>query len=98
MVPFRAIAEALGAEVDYNAGAITAKKNGQTLAFSLGGKQLTITDDSTGKVIKTTSVDSAPYKKKGALMFRYAFSRKASALPCSGRTVCRPLFYMTAMH
>lgn len=65
MVPFRAIAEALGAEVDYNAGAITAKKNGQTLAFSLGGKQLTITDDSTGKVIKTTSIDSAPYKKKG---------------------------------
>ena len=65
MVPFRAIAEALGAEVDYNAGAITAKKNGQTLAFSLGGKQLTITDDSTGKVIKTTAVDSAPYKKKG---------------------------------
>lgn len=65
MVPFRAIAEVLGAEVDYNAGAITAKKNGQTLAFSLGGKQLTITDDSTGKVIKTTSVDSAPYKKGG---------------------------------
>ena len=65
MVPFRAIAEALGAEVDYNAGAITAKKNGQTLAFSLGGKQLTITDDSTGKVIKTTAVDSTPYKKKG---------------------------------
>lgn len=65
MVPFRAIAEALGAEVDYNAGAITAKKNGQTLAFSLGGNQLTITDDSTGKVIKTTAVDSAPYKKKG---------------------------------
>lgn len=65
MVPFRAIAEALGAEVDYNADAITAKKNGQTLAFSLGGKQLTITDDSTGKVIKTTAVDSAPYKKKG---------------------------------
>lgn len=65
MVPFRAIAEALGAEVDYNAGAITAKKNGQTLAFSLGGKQLTITDDSTGKVIKTTDVDSAPYKKSG---------------------------------
>ena len=31
MVPFRAIAEALGAEVDYNAGSITAKKDGQTL-------------------------------------------------------------------
>ena len=65
MVPFRAIAEVLGAEVDYNAGAITAKKNGETLSFALGGKQLTITVDSTGKVIKTTAVDSAPYKKKG---------------------------------
>lgn len=65
MVPFRAIAETLGAEVDYNTGAITAKKDGETLSFALGGKQLTITDDSTGKVIKTTAVDSAPYKKKG---------------------------------
>ena len=62
MVPFRAIAEALGAEVDYNAGAITAKKNGQTLAFSLGGKQLTATD-SVGKTVKTVQLDTAPYKK-----------------------------------
>ena len=62
MVPFRAIAEALGAEVDYNAGAITAKKNGQTLAFALGGKQLTATD-SVGKTVKTVQLDTAPYKK-----------------------------------
>ena len=80
MVPFRAIAEALGAEVDYNAGAITAKKNGQTLAFSLGGKQLTITDDSTGKVIKTTSVDSAPYKKKGRTYVPVRFFAEAFGL------------------
>lgn len=80
MVPFRAIAEALGAEVDYNAGAITAKKNGQTLAFSLGGKQLTITDDSTGKVIKTTAVDSAPYKKKGRTYVPVRFFAEAFGL------------------
>lgn len=64
MVPFRAIAEALGAEVDYNAGAITAKKDGETLSFALGGKQLTVTD-STGKVVKTTPIDTVPYKKGG---------------------------------
>lgn len=80
MVPFRAIAEALGAEVDYNAGAITAKKDGQTLAFSLGGKQLTITDDSTGKVIKTTAVDSAPYKKKGRTYVPVRFFAEAFGL------------------
>ena len=80
MVPFRAIAEALGAEVDYNAGAITAKKDGQTLAFALGGKQLTITDDSTGKVIKTTAVDSAPYKKKGRTYVPVRFFAEAFGL------------------
>ena len=80
MVPFRAIAEVLGAEVDYNAGAITAKKNGQTLAFSLGGKQLTITDDSTGKVIQTTAVDSAPYKKKGRTYVPVRFFAEAFGL------------------
>lgn len=80
MVPFRAIAEALGAEVDYNAGAITAKKNGKTLSFALGGKQLTITDDSTGKVIKTTAVDSAPYKKKGRTYVPVRFFAEAFGL------------------
>lgn len=80
MVPFRTIAEVLSAEVDYNAGAITAKKNGQTLAFSLGGKQLTITDDSTGKVIKTTAVDSAPYKKGGRTYVPVRFFAEAFGL------------------
>ena len=80
MVPFRAIAEALGAEVDYNAGAITAKKNGETLSFALGGKQLTITDDSTGKVIKTTAVDSAPYKKGGRTYVPVRFFAEAFGL------------------
>lgn len=80
MVPFRAIAEALGAEVTYDAGKITAKKDGETLSFALGGKQLTITDDSTGKVIKTTAVDSAPYKKGGRTYVPVRFFAEAFGL------------------
>lgn len=64
MVPFRAIAEVLGAEVTYDAGKITAKKDGDTLSFALGGKQLTVTD-SAGKTVKTVQLDTAPYKKGG---------------------------------
>lgn len=79
MVPFRAIAEALGAEVDYNAGAITAKKNGQTLAFSLGGKQLTATD-SVGKTVKTVQLDTAPYKKGGRTYVPVRFFAEAFGL------------------
>lgn len=79
MVPFRAIAEALGAEVDYNAGAITAKKNGQTLAFSLGGKPLTGTD-SAGKTVKTMQLDTAPYKKDGRTYVPVRFFAEAFGL------------------
>ena len=79
MVPFRAIAEALGAEVDYNAGAITAKKNGQTLAFSLGGKQLTGTD-SAGKTVTTMQLDTAPYKKDGRTYVPVRFFAEAFGL------------------
>ena len=79
MVPFRAIAEALGAEVDYNAGAITAKKNGETLSFALGGKQLTVTD-SAGKTVKTVQLDTAPYKKGGRTYVPVRFFAEAFGL------------------
>lgn len=79
MVPFRAIAEALGAEVDYNAGAITAKKDGETLSFALGGKQLTVTD-SAGKTVKTVQLDSAPYKKGGRTYVPVRFFAEAFGL------------------
>ncbi len=95
MVPFRAIAEVLGAEVTYDAGAITAKKGGETLSFALGGKQLTVTV-SAGKTVKTVQLDTAPYKKADAPMFRCAFLPKRSALPCSGIRICRPPCCMTA--
>ena len=79
MVPFRAIAEVLGAEVDYNAGAITAKKNGETLSFALGGKQLTVTD-SAGKTVKTVQLDTAPYKKGGRTYVPVRFFAEAFRL------------------
>ena len=79
MVPFRAIAEVLGAEVDYNAGAITAKKNGETLSFALGGKQLTVTD-SAGKTLKTVQLDTAPYKKGGRTYVPVRFFAEAFGL------------------
>ena len=79
MVPFRAIAEALGAEVTYDAGAITAKKDGETLSFALGGKQLTVTD-SAGKTVKTVQLDTAPYKRRTHLCSGALFSRKRSDL------------------
>ena len=79
MVPFRAIAEALGAEVDYNAGAITAKKDGETLSFALGGKQLTVTN-SAGKTVKTVQLDTAPYKKGGRTYVPVRFFAEAFGL------------------
>ena len=79
MVPFRAIAEVLGAEVDYNAGAITAKKDGETLSFALGGKQLTVTD-SAGKTVKTVQLDTAPYKKGGRTYVPVRFFAEAFGL------------------
>lgn len=79
MVPFRTIAEALGAEVDYNAGAITAKKDGETLSFALDGKQLTVTD-SAGKTVKTVQLDTAPYKKGGRTYVPVRFFAEAFGL------------------
>ncbi len=79
MVPFRAIAEVLGTEVTYDAGKITAKKDGETLSFALGGKQLTVTD-SAGKTVKTVQLDTAPYKKGGRTYVPVRFFAEAFGL------------------
>lgn len=79
MVPFRTIAEALGAEVTYDAGKITTKKDGETLSFSLDGKQLTVTD-SAGKTVKTVQLDTAPYKKGGRTYVPVRFFAEAFGL------------------
>ena len=74
MVPFRAIAEVLGAEVTYDAGCNHREKGGETLSFALGGKQLTITD-SAGKTVKPCSLIPRRTKGGAAPMFRCAFCR-----------------------
>ena len=79
MVPFRAIAEVLGAEVTYDAGKITAKKDGETLSFALDGKQLTVTD-SAGKTVKIVQLDTAPYKKGGRTYVPVRFFAEAFGL------------------
>ena len=79
MAPFRAIAEALGAEVGYDAGKVTAKKDGQTLSFTLGGKQFTVTD-SAGKTVRTAALDTVPYNKSGRTYVPVRFFAEAFGL------------------
>lgn len=80
MVPFRAIAERLGAEVDYDSGVITAVKDGARCDFTLGGDTLTLFDDATGTVLETVALDTAPYKKDGRTYVPVRFFAEAFGL------------------
>lgn len=80
MVPFRAIAEALGATVAYDSGAITAVKDGTRYDFTLGGAMLTLSDTATGAVIKTVALDAAPYEKDGRTYVPVRFFAEAFGL------------------
>lgn len=80
MVPFRAIAETLGAAVDYDSGAITAVKDGTRCDFTLGGDTLTLSDDTTGAVIETVALDAAPYEKDGRTYVPVRFFAEAFGL------------------
>lgn len=65
MVPFRAVAEALGAEVGYDSGTVSAVLNGTVCRFAIGGDTLTVSDRATGKVLKTVPLDASPIEKDG---------------------------------
>ena len=80
MVPFRAIAEALGAVVDYDSGAITAVQDGTRYDFTLGGDTLTLSDDATDEVLKTVTLDAAPYEKDGRTYVPVRFFAEAFGL------------------
>lgn len=80
MVPFRAIAEALGATVEYASGAITAVKDGTRYDFTLGGNTLTLSDDTTGAELKTVTLDAAPYEKEGRTYVPVRFFAEAFGL------------------
>ncbi len=57
-LPFRAVFEAMGAEVDYEGSVITAVRSGKTLTMTLGQTAATVTEG--GKTIPIT-MDVAPY-------------------------------------
>ena len=80
MVPFRAIAEALGAVVDYDSGAVTAVKGGVRLDFTLGGDTLTLSDAQTGEVLDTAQLDAVPYEKDGRTYVPVRFFAEAFGL------------------
>lgn len=65
MVPFRAVAEALGAEVGYDSGTVSASLGGKVCRFAIGGDTLTVSDRATGKVLKTVPLDTSPIEKDG---------------------------------
>lgn len=65
MVPFRAVAEALGAEVGYDSGTVSASLDGTVCRFAIGGDTLTVSDRATGKVLKTVPLDVSPIEKDG---------------------------------
>ena len=65
MVPFRAVAEALGAEVGFDGGTVSASLGGKVCRFAIGGDTLTVSDRATGKVLKTVPLDVSPIEKDG---------------------------------
>lgn len=65
MVPFRTVAEALGAEVGYDSGTVSASLDGTVCRFAIGGDTLTVSDRATGKVLKTVPLDTSPIEKDG---------------------------------
>ena len=65
MVPFRTVAEALGAEVGYDSGTVSASLDGTVCRFASGGDTLTVSDRATGKVLKTVPLDASPIEKDG---------------------------------
>lgn len=65
MVPFRTVAEALGAEVGYDSGTVSASLDGKVCRFAIGGDTLTVSDRVTGKVLKTVPLDASPIEKDG---------------------------------
>lgn len=65
MVPFRTVAEVLGAEVGYDSGTVSASLDGTVCRFAIGGDTLTVSDRATGKVLKTVPLDASPIEKDG---------------------------------
>lgn len=57
-LPVRAVFEAMGAEVGYNDGVVTAVRDGKTITMTLGSTTATVTEDG---VTTTLTMDVTPY-------------------------------------
>ena len=79
MVPFRAIAEALGAQVSYADGSVTAEKDGIRYAFALGIDRMRVSDAKAGTSTEV-QMDAAPYQKNGRTYVPVRFFAEAFGL------------------
>lgn len=80
MVPFRAIAEALGAQVGYADGAVTAEKDGVRYELAAGSDRMRVLDAQDGTVIREIRMDAAPYEKGGRTYVPVRFFAQAFGL------------------
>lgn len=79
-LPFRAVFEALGAEVGYDNGVVTATRDGKTITMTLGSTQASVTENG---VTTPLVMDVAPYLD-GATWRTYVPVRfAAQALDCT---------------
>ena len=80
MVPFRAIAEALGAQVGYADGAATAEKDGVRYELAAGSDRMRVLDAQDSTVIREIRMDTAPYEKDGRTYVPVRFFAQAFGL------------------
>ena len=75
-LPFRAIFEAMGAEVGWNAASqtVSAVRNGRTVALTLGKPDVTILEDGKTTVLTT---DAAPFAQAGRTYVPVRFAAEA---------------------
>ena len=78
MVPFRTVAEALGAEVGYDSGTVFASLDGTVCRFAISGDTLARFRQVTGEVLASFRSTPRPSKRTAAPASPYVFSRKAS--------------------
>ena len=80
MVPFRTIAEALGAQVGYADGAVTAEKDGVRYELAAGSDRMRMLNAQDGTVIREIQMDAAPYEKGGRTYVPVRFFAQAFGL------------------
>ncbi len=79
-LPFRAVFEALGAEVGYDNGVVTATRDGKTITMTLGSTQASVTENG---VTTPLVMDVAPYLDDATWRTYVPVRFAAQALDCT---------------